>query len=386
MRIHITGASGSGVTTLGAALAAKLGIPAVDADTFYWVPTQTPFTQKRDRDERLAMALRELAKSRDAVFSGSCLDWGAELEDSFDLVVFLYLETAVRLERLRLRELKVLGHVDEEFLSWAAQYDAGTATGRSLTRHRAWLAARRCPVVELHGDLSVEERVSRVLDALAALSEEGARRRWDDFFSDRTRPCGFFGTSPDENLVRWVEGGLLSRGRALDVGCGNGRNAIYLARQGFQVDAIDLSKTAVDWARSNAAAAGMPVDFSCGSVFDVDPEPSFDLVYDSGCFHHLWPHQRAGYVALIARLLQPGGTFGLVCFRPEGGSGYSDEEVQRHGSLGGGLGYTEDALRTIWSPAVDIICIERMAKPLPDSGQFGEAFLWTLLANSRTAL
>lgn len=75
MRIHITGASGSGVTTLGLALAERLGIPAVDADSFYWVPTETPFTKKRDREERLVMVLTELAKCKDAVFSGSCLDW-----------------------------------------------------------------------------------------------------------------------------------------------------------------------------------------------------------------------------------------------------------------------------------------------------------------------
>ena len=144
----------------------------MDADTFYWMPTQTPYTQKRGHDQRLKMALRELEKSKHAVFSGSCLNWGGQLEDSFDLVVFLYLDAPTRIERLRQRELKVLGHVDEEFLSWAAQYDAGTATGRSLGRHRAWLAARTCPVLELHGDLSVAERVARVLAALQTTDDE----------------------------------------------------------------------------------------------------------------------------------------------------------------------------------------------------------------------
>lgn len=167
MRIHVTGASGSGVTTLGAALAERLGVPAVDADTFYWVPTETLFTQKRNSEERLAMAMNELAKSKDAVFSGSCLDWGSELEDSFDLIVFLNLDTATRIERLKEREMRARGHVDAKFLNWAAQYDAGTATGRSLARHLAWLAARGCPVLELHGDLTVEERVTRVLDEVA---------------------------------------------------------------------------------------------------------------------------------------------------------------------------------------------------------------------------
>lgn len=168
MRIHITGASGSGVTTLGAALAERLDMASVDGDSFYWLPTDFPFTEKRDPDDRLNMALSALAQSPNAIFSGSCLDWGAALEESFDLVVFLYLDAATRVERLRERELEARGRVDQYFLDWAAEYDAGTATGRSLSRHRAWLAARRCPVIELHGDLSVDERVARVVDALEA--------------------------------------------------------------------------------------------------------------------------------------------------------------------------------------------------------------------------
>jgi len=47
--------------------------------------------------------------------------------------------------------------------------------------------------------------------------------------------------------------------------------------------------------------------------------------------------------------LKPGGWFGLACFRPEGGSGYSDNDVYVHRSLGGGLGYAEERLRDMWS-------------------------------------
>lgn len=164
MRIHITGASGSGVTTLGAALGARLGWAVVDADTYYWLPTQPKYTHARDHGERLALVLAELQLHEHCVFSGSCLNWGPELEDSFDLVVFLYLDTATRLARLRQRELAREGHVPEKFLIWAGQYDEGPPSGRSLARHRAWLNGRACPVLELAGDLTVEERVARILD------------------------------------------------------------------------------------------------------------------------------------------------------------------------------------------------------------------------------
>ena len=88
------------------------------------------------------------------------------MENAFDLIVFLYLDAAIRVERLRAREIEFLGKADEEFLEWAAQYDAGILGGRSLAKHQAWLAARTCPVLELRGDLSVSERVDAVLKHL----------------------------------------------------------------------------------------------------------------------------------------------------------------------------------------------------------------------------
>jgi SAM-dependent methyltransferase len=107
---------------------------------------------------------------------------------------------------------------------------------------------------------------------------------------------------------------------------------------------------------------------------------SYDLIYDSGCFHHIPPHRRNSYVALVSRALKPGGFFGLACFRPEGGSGYSDQEVYERRSMGGGLGYTEERLREIWSGKLEVRVMRQMDKPSTKSGLFGEPFLWVLLA------
>ncbi len=54
---------------------------------------------------------------------------------------------------------------------------------------------------------------------------------WDEFFADRAKPCPFFVEWPDENLVAWFGEGLLVPGRVLELGCGPGRNAIYLPGQ-----------------------------------------------------------------------------------------------------------------------------------------------------------
>ena len=162
MRIHITGASGSGTTTLSKAVAAALGLVPLDADDYYWLPTQPPFSRKRPTEQRLALVLADVGKHEGCVLSGSIVGWGKELEDAFDLIVFLYLDSSVRVERLRRRELEQLGSVDPEFLEWAAQYDDGPPVGRSLLKHNAWLAARRCAILRIEGDLAVAERLARV--------------------------------------------------------------------------------------------------------------------------------------------------------------------------------------------------------------------------------
>jgi SAM-dependent methyltransferase len=120
---------------------------------------------------------------------------------------------------------------------------------------------------------------------------------------------------------------------------------------------------------------------TCGDVFDIALEAeAYDLVYDSGCFHHLPPHRRMRYVERVTAALKPGGWFGLTCFRPEGGSGLTDDEVYERRSLGGGLGYTEERLLSIWSRRLRVHRIRQMAKPAAGSGLFCETFLWVLLA------
>lgn len=216
------------------------------------------------------------------------------------------------------------------------------------------------------------------LDASLAAHESGW---WNSFYEDRARPCPFFGACPDESLAKWVQQGLIRPGRAIELGCGNGRNAIFLARHGFSVEGVDYSQTAIDWARDRITEAGATVSLTCQSVFELDlGAGTHDLVYDSGCFHHIPPHRRNGYVDLVVNALKPGGWFGLTCFRPEGGSGYSDKKVYERRSMGGGLGYTEERLRGIWSRGLKVHVIRQMDKPSAESGLFGENFLWAVLA------
>jgi adenylate kinase family enzyme len=166
MRILVTGASGSGTSTLGRALAHELDWAYFDIDDYFWLPTKPPFTQKRDRVLRLSLLLEGLQKASTAVLGGSIVDWGVELENSFALIVFLTVPKAIRIERLRAREIAQLGHADPAFLEWAAQYDEGGMEIRSLAVHERWLSARSCPILRIDGDTSVNERVAQALKAL----------------------------------------------------------------------------------------------------------------------------------------------------------------------------------------------------------------------------
>ena len=104
------------------------------------------------------------------VLSGSIVGWGPEIEDAFDLVVFLYLPAEIRIERLKAREAARDGVADPSFLEWAAQYDQGPPEGRSLAKHLAFLAARPCPILRLDQNQTVEESLSAIRKALPDLS------------------------------------------------------------------------------------------------------------------------------------------------------------------------------------------------------------------------
>jgi len=221
--------------------------------------------------------------------------------------------------------------------------------------------------------------VDDLLRTLDAVVDGTSGAWWDGFFGNRAAPCPFLVDWPDESLAEWFADGLLSPGRVLELGCGNGRNAAYLAGLGCRVDAVDFSAWAIERARERTAGS---VTFQCCSIFDASiPEGAFDLVYDSGCFHHVAPHRRRDYLGLVNRALKPGGRYGLVCFRPEGGSGLTDQQVYERGSLGGGLGYPEDRLRALWDATPFRVRVLRQMKKAGGQGPcFGEDFLWVLLA------
>lgn len=179
MKLYIFGASGAGVSTLGAALAAVLGATYFDGDAYFWEVSNPPFTVRRPPDTRNAALAHDLAQAADWVLGGCVMGWGAGWPPPADLVVFLWLPPALRLRRLRVREQARYGKAiltdparaaqTQAFLEWAAGYDdSSTGGARTMANHEYRLAQFTSPVLQLRGDLTVAERVAAVQAALRA--------------------------------------------------------------------------------------------------------------------------------------------------------------------------------------------------------------------------
>jgi len=178
-RIHILGASGSGTSTLGAALAKRLACPHVDADALFWLPNDPPFVEQRPREARQALLVQALPANGRWIFSGSATGSAGPVEPYFDLIVFLTLDPSARMERLRRREIERYGErlsgtgdmVDASaaFLKWAETYDTAGPEQRSRVRHERWLASQTAPVLQLDSSAPLQDLVDTVLSRCRAI-------------------------------------------------------------------------------------------------------------------------------------------------------------------------------------------------------------------------
>lgn len=132
-----------------------------------------------------------------------------------------------------------------------------------------------------------------------------------------------FGTPPwvgqaRPELVKLVESGDLLPGRAIDLGCGEGDNAIFHAQHGFQTTAVDFARAAVDKAKAKARRAGVDVDFLIDNLTQLaNVSGQFDLLVDYGTFDDLSTKDRAAYADQVLSLAKPGARFLLWCFEWE---------------------------------------------------------------------
>lgn len=143
-----------------------------------------------------------------------------------------------------------------------------------------------------------------------------AARDWDAHYAGEQMPWDT--GVPDPHLVEVAS--ALRPGRALEIGCGTGTNAVWLATNGWSVVALDLAPRAIARARQRAEDAGVTLDLHVADVL-ADPVPGgpFDLVFDRGCFHVFdEAAERAGFAEHVASVLAPGGRWLSLCGNTEG--------------------------------------------------------------------
>ncbi len=120
---------------------------------------------------------------------------------------------------------------------------------------------------------------------------------------------------PRSELVELVESGRITAGRAIDLGCGTGSNAVFLAQHGFDVTGVDFAEAAIDKARAKADAAGVRVDFIIDDLTSLRRvSGTFDFLVDYGALDDLRDRDRDLYVHSVVPLAHPDSRFLLWCF------------------------------------------------------------------------
>jgi len=176
--------------------------------------------------------------------------------------------------------------------------------------------------------------------------------------------------TPPDALVKLVETGKVKPCKTIDLGCGTGNYAIYLASIGFEVTGIDISPTAIKIAKENAKKKGAKCNFLVTDVLgNLDEvKETFDFAYDWELLHHIFPEQRKKYVENVYRILNPKGKYLSVCFS-EKDSQFGGSGKYRQTQLGTILYFSsEDELRDLFKPYFkikELKTIEIRGKPAP---------------------
>ena len=129
-----------------------------------------------------------------------------------------------------------------------------------------------------------------------------------------------------------IKSGEIKPGRALDIGCGRGENAVMLAMNGCDVTGMDLVKDAISDAKAKAIERHVKVNFVVGNVLQMDRlfmEDEFDVVIDSGLFHVMTDEERPVFARQVHRVLKAGGKYFMLCFSDKEPDGYGPRRVSK---------------------------------------------------------
>jgi SAM-dependent methyltransferase len=168
---------------------------------------------------------------------------------------------------------------------------------------------------------------------------------------------------PQPAIVRLAEEGLIA-GDVIDLGCGTGENALYLASRSVAVVGVDAAPTAVARADEKARLRGSGATFLVADALALEMlERTFDVAIDCGLFHTFSDADRVRFERSVQRTLRPGGRYVLLCFSDNQPGDFGPRRVTQAEIRG--------TFATGWT--VDSIVAERFAAQLPGGG--AEAWL-----------
>lgn len=134
---------------------------------------------------------------------------------------------------------------------------------------------------------------------------------------------------PQATVVRLAEAGEIA-GSVLDVGCGTGENALYLAARGHEVLGVDAAPVAIDRATAKARDRGVEAEFVAWDAQRVaELGRTFDTVIDVGLFHSFQDEERPVFAHNLHAVLEPGGRYFMLCWSERNEWGYGPRRVTR---------------------------------------------------------
>lgn len=207
--------------------------------------------------------------------------------------------------------------------------------------------------------------------------------KWDEFYQERKKTPPFILNNklPDKVIVDFLNNKNVNN--VIEFGCGEGRNAIYIAKNNIKVKAIDLSETAINNAKVIAKEQNASVDFECVDIFEKTyQENEYDLAIDSGVFHHLSPHRRLQYREILKKVIKKDGYFLLSCFAE--GENVADEinDIEFYNTRRVGVAFSEERIRRFFEDDFDIIDI-RKGEQIVNSEFMENSFLYRCIMKKK---
>lgn len=173
--------------------------------------------------------------------------------------------------------------------------------------------------------------------------------------------------SPPPEVTALV--GLLTPGKALDLGCGYGRASIFLAENGWQIDAIDYVPEAIKEAKERAKKAeqAQAIRFHVASVSKLDfLKEGYQFALDVGCMHVLGDLELQDYRDGLIRLLEPGATYLLFARLRQDGTGAGEEDH----------GVQDRMIRSLFSDGFQLYRVQYGETHVMDSNPWKSAWYW----------